>query len=133
MGVLKSDMSVREAVNRINDAILGMDLSDLFNVDEMQKKKALEYEFTYLLGQIKIALRPRVITTGQISALSSYCDQMWQDCLTLEKMWHAGELDDIVNIEDDELEISGMHPWGGSSAIIASDGLFNFGANPESS
>jgi len=133
LGVLKSDMSVREAVNRINDAILDMDFSDVLNVDEMQKKMALEYDFTYLLGPIKIALRPRVITTGQIAALSSYCDQMWQDCLTLEKMWHAGELDDIVNIEDDELEISGMHPWGGSSAIIASDGLFNFGANPESS
>ncbi|MBW1641445.1 MAG: hypothetical protein JRJ76_01275 [Deltaproteobacteria bacterium] len=132
LGVLKSDMSVREAVDRINDAVLGMDYRDLLNVDEMQKKMALEYDFTYLLGPIKIALRPRVITEGQIAALRSYCDQMWQDCLTLEKMWHAGELDDIVNIEADELEISSMHSWGGSYAIIASDGLFNFGANPES-
>ena len=131
LAVLQSDMSVRETVDRINNAILSMDHGDLLGIDEMQKKMAMDYDFTYLLGPIKIALRPRVITQGQITALHSYCDQMWQDCLTLEKMWYAGELDDIVNIDEDELEISGMHPWGGSSAIIASDGLFNFGANPD--
>ena len=41
----------------------------------------------------------------------------------------TGELDEIINIEDKELEIARMNPWGGSSAIIASDGLFSFGAN----
>lgn len=132
LGVLQSDMSVREAVNKINDAMLNMDADALLAIDEMQKSMALDYDFTYLLGPIKIALRPRIITESQITALRSYCDQMWQDCLTLEKMWHAGELKNIVNIDDDELAISGMHPWGGSPAIIASDGLFNFGANPES-
>ena len=45
-----------------------------------------------------------------------------------EKMWLAGELDAVVNIEKEELEIARMNPWGGSAAIIASDGLFNFGA-----
>lgn len=131
LAVLRSDMSVKEAVDRINDSIENMHYADLLEVDDMQKRMALDYEFTYLLGPIKIALRPRVITYGQIAALHSYCDKMWKDCLTLERMWHAGELDDIVNIDSDELEISGLHPWGGSSAIIASDGLFNFGANPK--
>ena len=45
-----------------------------------------------------------------------------------EKMWLAGELDEFVNIEEEELEIARMNPWGGSAAIIASDGLFDFGA-----
>ena len=36
-------------------------------------------------------------------------------------------------IEEEELEIARWHSWGGSPAIIASDGLFSFGANPEPS
>ena len=43
-------------------------------------------------------------------------------------MWLAGELDEFVNIEEEELEIARMNPWGGSAAVIASDGLFDFGA-----
>jgi len=43
-------------------------------------------------------------------------------------MWRSGELDEIINIEEEELEIAHMNPWGGTAAIIASDGLFNFGA-----
>jgi len=97
----------------------------------MQKKMALDEKFTYLLGPIKIALRPRVITETQLEALANYCNAMWADCLTLEKMWKAGELDHIVRIEDEELEIARSQPWGGSAAIIASDGLFSFGAHLE--
>jgi hypothetical protein len=133
LGVLHSDMSVRDAVDRINEAILAMEYGDLFQVVEMQKKMAMEHNFTYLLGPIKIALRPRVITTQQLVSLKSYSDAMWSDCLTLENMWLSGELDDIVNIEKEELEIASLQPWGGTPAIIASDGLFNFGTYREAS
>jgi hypothetical protein len=131
LGILRSDMSVREAVDRINDAILNIEYGDLLEVVDLQKKMALAHNFTYLLGPIKIALRPRVITTQQLDALESYCSKLWADCLTLEKMWLSGKLDDIIKIEEEELEIARWHPWGGSPAIIASDGLFSFGANPE--
>ena len=130
LAVLHSDMRVREAVHRINEAILGMEYGDVLEVVQMQNKMAMEHDFTYLLGPIKIALRPRVITIHQLRSLKSYCDAMWSDCLTLEKMWLSGELDDIVNIEEEEIEIARLQPWGGSPAIIASDGLFNFGTNP---
>jgi hypothetical protein len=131
LGVLCSDMSVREAVDRINEAILNIEYGELLEVVDLQEKMALAHEFTYLLGPIKIALRPRVITTHQLDALESYCSKLWADCLTLERMWLSGKLDDIIKIEDEELEIARWHPWGGSPAIIASDGLFSFGANPE--
>jgi hypothetical protein len=49
----------------------------------------------------------------------------------LEKMWLAGELDEIVKIEEEELAIARLQPWGGAPAIIAADGLFGFGANAE--
>ncbi|UCG12337.1 MAG: hypothetical protein JSU72_17860, partial [Deltaproteobacteria bacterium] len=129
LAVLHSDMTVRDAVDRINEAILGMEYGDLFQVVEMQKEMAMEHNFTYLLGPIKIALRPRVITTRQLESLKSYCAAMWSDCLTLEKMWLSGELDDIITIDKEELEIARLQPWGGTPAIIASDGLFDFGAN----
>jgi len=133
LAILHSGMSVREAVNRINEAILSMEYGDLFQVVEMQKKMAMEYNFTYLLGPIKIALRPRVITALQLDALKSYCAKLWSDCLTLENMWLSGELDEIVKIDEEELEIAHLQPWGGSPSIIASDGLFSFGADPEAS
>jgi len=130
LAILKSDMTVREAVDRINESIVGMDVGDLLQVIEEQKKMAMGCDFTYLLGPVKIALRPRVITVTQIEALKDYGQKVWQDSLTLEKMWQTGELDDMVRIEEEELEIARMHPWGGSAAIIASDGLFSFGAEP---
>ena len=87
-------------------------------------------EFTYLLGPVKIALRPRVITEGQMKAVMDYGNKLWSDCLELEKMWLQGELNEFIKIEEEELEIARMQPWEGSPAIIASDGLFNFGAVP---
>jgi hypothetical protein len=132
LGVLRSPMSVREAVQRINEAILSTDYGDLLEAVELQTKLAFEHRFTYLLGPIRIALRPRVITVEQVEALRRYCAAMWADCLSLERMWLAGELDAIVKIEHEELEIARMQPWGGGPAIIASDGLFSFGAHPMS-
>ena len=104
----------------------------MLEIVDAQQKMALDHRFTYLLGPIKIALRPRVITGRQLRALETYCARLWSDCLTLEKMWLSGELDAVVRIEDEELDIARMQPWGGSPAIIASDGLFSFGAHPES-
>jgi hypothetical protein len=130
LAVLRSPMSVREAVQRINQAILSTNYGDLLEAVELQTKLAFEHRFTYLLGPIRIALRPRVITVEQVEALRRYCAAMWADCLTLERMWLSGELNAIVKIEKEELEIARMQPWGGSPAIIASDGLFSFGAHP---
>jgi hypothetical protein len=131
LAVLRSEITVREAVDRINAGILNIGYDDLLLADQMLKKMAVEHEFTYLLGPIKVALRPRVVTIDQLGALENYCKQLWADCLTLEQMWLTGELNDIVRIEDAELEIARMAPWKGSPAIIASDGLFSFGAHPD--
>lgn len=130
LAVLHSDLSVGEAVRRINAAILEMNPTDILEVFEMQNRMALAERFTYLLGPIKIALRPRLITLDQVEALAAYGSAMWSDCLVLEKMWQGGELDNVVKIEEEELEIARLQPWGGSPAIIASDGLFGFGAAP---
>lgn len=131
LAILNSDMSVRDAVKRVNEAIMSIGYDDLAEVMEMQGKMAMEHDFTYLLGPIKIAMRPRIITLNQIESLKKYGENLWSDCLLLERMWLEGELNDIVNIEEEELEITRFQPWGGSPAIIASDGLFSFGANPE--
>jgi hypothetical protein len=97
----------------------------------MQEKMALDHKFTYLLGPIRMALRPRVMKPGHIEALRAYCTAVWSDCLTLEKMWLAGEIDRFVNIEEEELAIARTQIWGGSPAVFASDGLISFGAHPE--
>ena len=130
LAVLNSDMRVRDAVDHINETILGIDSGDLLEVIADQNKMATQMEFTYLLGPVKIALRPRVITEGQMKAVMDYGNKLWSDCLELEKMWLQGELNEFIKIEEEELEIARMQPWEGSPAIIASDGLFNFGAVP---
>jgi hypothetical protein len=128
LAVLQSDITVGDAVNRINETIMNMDPGVLLQIVAERDKMAIDCEFTYLLGPVRIALRPRLITSAQIEALRRYGQKLWDDCQTLEKMWLAGELDEFVNIEEEELEIARMNPWGGSAAIIASDGLFDFGA-----
>ncbi len=131
LAILRSDMSVREAVDRINGAIVDMPYEEVRDVVSMQKEMAVSHKFTYLLGPIKIAVRPRVITAQQLEALEAYCAALWSDCLHLERMWLSGKLDDIVHLEEEELQIARLQPWGGGPAIIASDGLFNFGASLE--
>jgi hypothetical protein len=130
LALLRSQTSVKDAVNQINDAILAMDSGDLLEIIAEQNEMATEMEFTYLLGPVKIALRPRLITREQIKAVWDYGRKLWADCLLLEKMWREGELDKLIKIEKEELDIARLQPWEGSAAIIASDGLFNFGAAP---
>jgi hypothetical protein len=129
LAILKSPMTVREAVEKINRAITAMKFSDLMEIEEKQKALALEHKFTYLLGPIKIALRPRIVTTEQLNDLQKYCTAMWTDSIKLEQMWFAGQLDEFIDIEDEELEIARLQPWEGGPAIFAADGLFGFGAH----
>ena len=129
IAILQSDISVAAATQRINQMILNMDYSHAARAVELQERLAMENHFTYLLGPVKTALRPRLITRGQIDALKKYCKGIWDDCLTLENMWKKGELDHMIEIEPDELEIAGSQPWSGSPAIFASDGIFSFGAH----
>jgi hypothetical protein len=124
-------MDIREAVDRINKAMIDIDYGDLHDLVLMQEKMSLEYRFTYLLGPIRMALRPRIVTERQLEALQRYCRAMWADCLTLEKMWLDGALDEYITIDEEELAIARMQPWLGGPAVFASDGLFSFGAHPE--
>ena len=126
LAVLHGDMNPGEAIGRINDWVMAMSPAQVLPIVELQKKLAMQHSFTYILGPIKIALRPRVLTERQISALNSYCSALWQDCMLLERMWRSGQLDNLIHIEDEELEIARAQPWEGGPAIIASDGLFNF-------
>jgi len=129
LAVLRSQMSIYDATARLNEAILSMPVDHICEAITHQKNMAIDRHFTYLLGPIKIALRPRLITEKQMAALADYCSYIWKDCLTLEKMFLAGQLDHIIKIEPEELNIARSQPWGGSSAILASDGIFSFGAH----
>jgi hypothetical protein len=131
LGILQNGTSVREAAARINETILGIDPGRLAELLALQAALAMAQKFTYLLGPIKIALRPRMITPAQLAALEAYTAAIWSDCLTLEKMWLASELDAYIDIEAEELEIARLQPWNGGPAIFASDGLFSFGAHEE--
>ncbi len=133
MAILKSPMTVREAVDRINTTITRMNYKDLLAIEDAQNALAMKYKFTYLLGPIKIALRPRIITTQQLTDLKTYGRAMWDDSIKLEQMWYAGELDDYIDIEEEELNIARLQPWKGGPAIFAADGLFGFGAHLEES
>lgn len=131
LALLKSNLAVGEAAKRINDAMMSIDAEELRGVLEMQQQLALDHRFTYLLGPIKIALRPRLITTAHLEQLRDYTKSVWNDCLLLEKMYLEGALDEMIDIEEDEMTICRSQPWGGSAAIFATDGLFSFGAHPE--
>ena len=39
------------------------------------------------------------------------------------------QLDQVVQMSEAEADIARMQPWGGSPALVASDGLFSFGAD----
>ncbi len=131
LAILKSNLPVGEAVKRINDAMLQIDADELRDVLDMQRQLAIDHRFTYLLGPIKMALRPRLVTLDHLQALKRYTEAVWSDCLILEKMYLQGALKGMIDIEHEELTICQSQPWGGAAAIFATDGLFSFGAHPE--
>ena len=75
------------------------------------------------------ALRPRLLTIAQIADLHSYADNLWKDTVYLENLWRTGELDNFISIDSEHEKLARIQPWGGSPALIASDGLFDFGAS----
>jgi hypothetical protein len=129
LAVVDENADIRSLTNRINEAIINLGFEQLARISEFQDRLALENRFTYLLGPIKIALRPRLLKVSQMKALEKYCQGIWSDCLILEEMWKSGRLGIRMEIDPEELEIIRSQPWNGSPAILATDGLFSFGAH----
>ena len=136
IAILKDDMSPRAAVDKINQSLCKLGYKTLVQIQDEVNQEAIETGFTYLLGPIKIALRPRLLTVDHMAELAQYAHNLWQDAIELEKLWRAGKLDDVVQVGEEEKELALCQPWGGSPALMVSDGLFSFGAdlmNEESS
>jgi len=129
VAILKTDVPVKEAVNRINEAIIGLGYSTVTEIQKEMDKKGMELGHTYLQGPTPTTLRPRIITQDHLVSLQQYSTHLWNDLLKLERMWQEGKLDHVVQMGEEEVGIARMQPWGGSPALVASDGLFSFGAH----
>lgn len=129
VAILKTDLPVEEAVRRINHAIMELGFSTVMEIQQEVDEKGLELKHTYLQGPTPTTLRPRIISPGQLAALREYSANLWADLLKLEKCWHEGRLNHVIQMGAGEEEIARMQFWGGSPALIASDGLFSFGAD----
>lgn len=129
VAIVKTDIPVREAVRRINCAIMELGYSTVMEIQQAVDKKGLELKHTYLKGPTPTTLRPRIISLSQLAALQEYSANLWTDLVKLEKWWHEGKLNHVVQMGAGEEEIARMQFWGGSPALIAADGLFSFGAD----
>ena len=129
VAILETKVPVKEAVCRINEAIIDLGYSTVMEIQGEVDKKGVELGHTYLQGATPTTLRPRIITHSQLASLQEYSAHLWSDLVILERMWQEGTLDHVVQTGEDEAEIARMQPWGGSPALVASDGLFSFGAH----
>ncbi len=129
--ILLSPLPVKEAVNRLNEVMVKLGHSVLSEIQSQLDRKSIEMGNVYLLGPIMTTLRPRIITPGQVRELNHYAFNLWKDAVELARIWEKGEIDEYVEISSDEEEIARMCPWRGEEALIASDGLFNFGGGLE--
>jgi len=128
LAVLRGPMSVGEATRRINEAIYNLGTDTVGEIREWTNRMAVEHGLTYLLGPIMTALRPRLVTPEQLLALQEYSRNLWEDCKVLEEGWQKGEITDMLDENEEAREIFRLQPWQGRPALIASDGLFGFGA-----
>ncbi len=127
--ILRSKISVNEAIKRINEAILNLGFDFIAQLQEEIDKKSIEMGNVYLLGPIMSTLRPRIITPEHIQELQIYARNLWDDAVKLEALWRRGKLTKYVQISKEEEDIAHLAPWQGSPALIASDGLFCFREN----
>ena len=128
LAVLRSPVSVGDATKRINEAVYSLGTDTVGEIREWTDSMAVDHGLTYLLGPIMTALRPRLITQEQLDALQAYSRSLWEDCKVLEEGWRKGEIVDMLDENEEAREIFRLQPWQGSPALIASDGLFGFGA-----
>jgi len=124
--ILRSDMPLNKAVDIVNEAILRLDYDFIIKLQQELDEKSIEIGNTYLLGPIMNTLRPRIITQAHVEQLRKYAQNLWQDGLTLERLWLEGKLTNFVQIDKEEEDIAKLAPWQGRPALIASDGLFGF-------
>jgi hypothetical protein len=129
VAILKTEIPVKEAVDRVNEAIIELGYPTVMEIQDAADRKGLELGHAYLSGPTPITLRPRIITRNHLVALQEYSENLWNDLLKLEQMWIEGHLDHVVDLGEREAEIARLQPWRGSQALIASDGLFSFGAH----
>jgi hypothetical protein len=129
LGVLKDDITPREAVDKINGSLDKLGYQGFVQIQEEVNKRAVDLGFTYLLGPIMITLRPRILTTDHLEDLRRYARNLWRDAVALEGFWRQGELDEFAGISEDEKELALDQPWEGSPALMVSDGLFSLGAD----
>ncbi len=129
LAIIKSKHSPGEAVKLLNKVIIGLGFDKAMEIRDCLDEQAQAMKFTYLLGPIPIALRPRVVSQEQIAELKEYAKNLYKDTLVLEEKWLAGKLDHLVKIDQREADIARMKPRTPETpAMIASDGLFDFGA-----
>lgn len=128
IAVLRSEVPLLEATRRINEAICRFGFEAVQELRQKTDRMAREQGLVYLLGPIMTALRPRLVTLAQLEALQVYSRHIWEDCAVLEALWRSGEIVDMLPESDEAREVFRLQPWGGSAALIASDGLFGFGA-----
>ena len=129
LAILKGDMTPRVAVEKVNRALFQLGYQAFVQIQSEVNRKAVEMGFTYLLGPIMIALRPRLLTIDHIKDLRQYAHNLWRDAIKLEEIWRTGQLDDVVRVPEEEEGLALEQPWRGSPALMVSDGLFSFGAD----
>jgi hypothetical protein len=118
-----------EAARTLLKAIERISASEFEELTEEVNQKAISYGLTYLEGPIPQAMRPRIISFQQLASLERYAADLWRDCVKLEKWWRQGKLDDYLTLPDEDKRVAGMQPWMGTPAMLASDGLYSFGAD----
>ena len=128
LAVLPEGLSRREADSRVNRALEKLPGRLFMEVEEEVAQRATAMGYTYLLGPIPISLKPRLLTPAQLEELRAYAENLWQDALILERLWRAGELDQVVRFGEAETALARLAPWEGRPALMVSDGLFNFGS-----
>jgi len=127
--ILNSNITVSEAIKRINEAILNLGFDFVAGLQQEIDKKSIQLGNTYLLGPIMSTLRPRIITLNHLLDLQTYAKNLWDDAKKLERLWQQGRLIRYVQISKQEESIARLAPWQGMPGLIASDGLFNFRGN----
>ncbi|UCD85675.1 MAG: hypothetical protein JSU92_05645 [Deltaproteobacteria bacterium] len=129
VAILRSRIGVKEAIDRINKAVINLGYRAVAEIQEEIEKKAIELGFVYLLGPIMTTLRPRIITPRHLSQLQYYSKNLWEDAIKLSRLWREGKLTKFAEISEEEEEIARLAPWDGGPALICTDGLYSFGGH----
>lgn len=126
MAILRSNIPVKTAVERINRIILDLDFDFVDGIlAELTSKHLTVLGNNADYKKIHYLLAPKIVSQNYVNQLKEYSKNLWYDALLLENLYTQSGLDKYIRVSTEQKTLIKSMPWQRNPAILQIEGSFN--------